>query len=87
MYQTNFIPQGWECPKCKRVYSPTTSMCAHCPTQTMTGTTSTSIQFSEFGTTGTSLTHNFESDKKSSSKTKCKICGREKWQHPISSFT
>lgn len=21
---------GWECPKCGRVYSPLTSMCAHC---------------------------------------------------------
>ena len=25
-------PQGWECPKCGRVYSPSTSMCFTCPT-------------------------------------------------------
>lgn len=24
------INQGWECPKCGRVYSPTTPMCFHC---------------------------------------------------------
>ena len=23
-------PQGWQCPICKRVYSPTTSMCWYC---------------------------------------------------------
>lgn len=25
-----FIPQGWRCPICKRVYSPTTSLCLYC---------------------------------------------------------
>ena len=24
------IPQGWQCPVCKRVYSPTTSVCSFC---------------------------------------------------------
>ena len=84
MNQISFIPQGWECPKCKRVYSPTTSMCSYCPTQTITGT---SIGIGGFGTTSTARFHNFESDKKSSSKTKCKICGLEKWQHPLISNT
>jgi RNA polymerase subunit RPABC4/transcription elongation factor Spt4 len=28
--------QGWECPKCNRVYSPTTMMCVACPVQTVT---------------------------------------------------
>ena len=85
MYSTNFIPQGWECPKCKRVYSPTTTMCAQCPIQTSTGT---SIGIAGLGTTSsTSFTHEFESDKKSSSKTKCKICGKQKWEHPNISYT
>lgn len=26
----NFAPQGWQCPICKRVYSPTTFMCYYC---------------------------------------------------------
>jgi hypothetical protein len=80
MNDFNFTPQGWECPKCKRVYSPTTSMCSHCPEYTqgvsMTGTS-----------TSTTHTHQFESDKKSSSFTKCKICGLEKWQHSLVSYT
>ena len=79
MYQTSFIPQGWECPKCKRVYSPTTSMCAHCPQHTQ-GITSS-------GTTSTANFHNFESDKKISLKTKCKICGKEAWEHPTITLT
>jgi uncharacterized OB-fold protein len=80
MFHTSFIPQGWECPKCKRVYSPTTSVCSHCPQHNQgVATTGTG--------TSTTYTHQFESDKKSSSKTKCKICGLEKWQHPLVSYT
>ena len=56
MYSTNFIPQGWECPKCKRVYSPTTTMCAHCPQKLVT-TTSTGT-----GTISTLSVHTFERD-------------------------
>lgn len=26
-----FINQGWQCPVCHRVYSPSTSMCLYCP--------------------------------------------------------
>ncbi len=33
-----FAQQGWQCPICKRVYSPTTSMCYYCGN---TGTTTT----------------------------------------------
>jgi len=84
MIQTSFIPQGWECPKCKRVYSPTTQMCSHCP-QHNQGVTSTGTTFSVG--TSTTISHVFESNKKSSSKTKCKICGLEKWQHPLVSYT
>ena len=29
-YNIDFIPQGWQCPICKRVYSPNTSMCLYC---------------------------------------------------------
>lgn len=30
MFEQNFMQQGWECPKCGRVYSPSTSMCRFC---------------------------------------------------------
>lgn len=32
------VPQGWECPKCHRVYSPSTVMCLHCPVTAYTYT-------------------------------------------------
>ena len=28
--QHQWVPQGWQCPVCKRVYSPTTTMCLYC---------------------------------------------------------
>ena len=30
MNENPFIKQGWECPKCGRIYSPSTSMCKYC---------------------------------------------------------
>jgi hypothetical protein len=83
MIQTSFISQGWECPKCKRVYSPTTPMCSHCPEHTQGYASSGS----SYTVSSITYSHEFESDKKSSSKTKCKICGLEKWQHPHISYT
>jgi uncharacterized OB-fold protein len=59
MNDFNFIPQGWECPKCKRVYSPTTIMCIACPQHTIT-TTNTPIGVGGHGVTNTS--HEFEPD-------------------------
>jgi hypothetical protein len=79
MFQTSFIPQGWECPKCKRVYSPTTSMCSHCSQHT-----------EGYATTGTTLTftHSFSSNTPNpTAKTKCSICGKQKAQHPLISYT
>ena len=32
-------PQGWQCPICGRVYSPTTPMCWYCGNQKITYTT------------------------------------------------
>ena len=29
-YNVDFTAQGWQCPICKRVYSPTTPMCYYC---------------------------------------------------------
>lgn len=41
-----FVPQGWQCPVCKRVYSPNTSMCAYCGNETWTINTATTYSMS-----------------------------------------
>lgn len=33
-----FTQQGWECPKCKKIYSPSTPMCFTCPQQSVVST-------------------------------------------------
>lgn len=37
--EINIAPQGWQCPICKRVYSPTTPMCTYCGGEQKTVTT------------------------------------------------
>jgi len=37
----NFAQQGWQCPICKRVYSPFTTMCGYCGGGTVISTGST----------------------------------------------
>ncbi|HEU4602626.1 MAG TPA: hypothetical protein VFS24_11685 [Steroidobacteraceae bacterium] len=32
-------PQGWQCPMCRRVYSPTQPMCMYCPEDAAKGPT------------------------------------------------
>ena len=95
MSEFNFTPQGWECPKCKRVYSTTTIMCIACPQHTKTITTTdlpvgTLVGEGGFGVTnGTStalMFHNFQ-EGDGTSKTKCRICGKEKFEHPNISYT
>lgn len=39
-----FIQQGWQCPICRRVYSPLTSMCLYCGTGEISTSTSTNIE-------------------------------------------
>lgn len=39
MYEYNYVPQGWQCPVCKRVYSPSVSMCMYCGNKETTGAT------------------------------------------------
>lgn len=39
MYEMpQYIPQGWQCPVCKRVYSPSVPSCYCCGAITITGT-------------------------------------------------
>lgn len=37
--QYAYVPQGWQCPVCKSVYSPTTAKCFNCPPIASSGTT------------------------------------------------
>jgi hypothetical protein len=36
-----FIQQGWECPKCHRIYSPTQSFCLYCNDKRVTYSSTT----------------------------------------------
>ena len=42
-----FAQQGWQCPICKRVYSPMTSMCYYCGNGVPYTTSSTTIDCGE----------------------------------------
>lgn len=46
-----FAQQGWQCPVCRRVYSPTTSMCYYCG------------QGETIMTTGLNIIHNMTKEK------------------------
>jgi uncharacterized OB-fold protein len=92
IHQHGFTQQGWECPKCGRVYSPTTIMCLSCP-QTVKTNTTTNTPWSTitvpnddnvFYPSGSNINLCFEftPDESTSSATKCKKCGMEKFQHP-----
>ena len=53
---TTFVQQGWECPKCGHVYSPSMVMCSYCPQQaTVTTSTGTACTC---GTTAVCPLHN-----------------------------
>lgn len=41
-----FAWQGWECPKCGRVYSPSTSMCMYCGNESVSVNTNALLDFS-----------------------------------------
>ena len=40
----DFAPQGWQCPICGRVYSPTTPMCWYCGNGETVTTTNVTIK-------------------------------------------
>lgn len=52
IYPINAAAQGWQCPICGRVYSPTTLFCLYCGNETITTTT-----------TGTDFKSNIEEEK------------------------
>jgi hypothetical protein len=64
-------------------------MCIACPQHTKTETiTDDANNLGEIAnvTNSTFSFHNFQ-EGKGTSKTKCIICGREKWQHPQIAYT
>ena len=42
-YEFQIFQQGWQCPVCKRVYSPTTQMCLYCGNGVVTTSGSTTV--------------------------------------------
>ena len=38
-----FVPKGWQCPVCRRVYSPDTPMCYYCGNEEIVTTTTFTI--------------------------------------------
>ena len=91
IYPHGFTQQGWECPKCGRVYSPTTIMCLGCPQEVKTNITTNTpwktvtIPHDISGTTThtTAICSGFLNDTVNTSSTKCMKCGLEKYLHPI----
>lgn len=91
IHQHGFTQQGWECPKCGRVYSPTTIMCLTCPqpiktnitTNTPWNTVTVPNDISGTTTHTATICSGFVPDTVNTSSTKCMKCGLEKWQHPI----
>ena len=41
------VQQGWQCPMCQHVYSPTTPMCYYCPPKTTVQTTTEKEELTE----------------------------------------
>ena len=57
MYMPDYdfnTPKGWQCPKCGRIYSPTTPMCFYCGGKTITNQTTTGTEYPKLPTVITS---------------------------------
>lgn len=44
-HSVDFAQQGWQCPVCKRVYSPFTTMCYYCGNEKQQTTTTVKTNF------------------------------------------
>ena len=47
-YNDGFVTQGWQCPVCKRVYSPTTPMCYSCGNEKIETSTTLTVNTNNF---------------------------------------
>ena len=60
-YEFNgFAQQGWQCPVCHRVYSPTTPMCYYCGNYETTTSTSMTIGNADIDIYSKYLNHNVD---------------------------
>lgn len=83
-YTKGTIQQGWECPKCGRIYSPTTPMCSHCPQKVKPSATTNNLVNRAYTSTSIGL-HNFVASQENDFK--CAICGAYESGHPTFTFT
>jgi uncharacterized OB-fold protein len=83
-YPNQTIQQGWECPKCGRIYSPTTPMCSNCPQEVTPWASTNDLVNRAYTTTSIGL-HNFVASQENPFK--CALCGTYQTSHPIFSFT
>lgn len=62
-YEGGFIPQGWQCPICKRVYAPDWPWCTVCG-QGVTVTTTTELPTNTFMEDAYKFVHDYMTGKK-----------------------
>ena len=70
-----FTPQGWECPRCHRVYSPTTPMCFTCGGEETVTTTTRTIGKTVYRHNCSDCGYRWWSENEF--ETKCKKCGND----------
>jgi hypothetical protein len=81
-YPKPTIQQGWECPKCGRIYSPTTPMCSHCPQEIKPSVSTNDLANRAYTIPGL---HNFVASQENALK--CALCGAYEKVHAIFTFT
>lgn len=59
-YENIGMPQGWQCPVCKRVYSPSTPMCYCCGGDTIASNVTTNPKEIDWKTLLTTITANVD---------------------------
>jgi hypothetical protein len=67
-YTYEYVQQGWQCPKCKVVYSPSTLACYCCTSQVKVTTSSNTTNFIFCGLCG---------EKATMLQEECLICGEQ----------
>ena len=85
-YSNQAIQQGWECPKCGRIYSPTTPMCLHCPQEIkQSGIIDTNDLVNRVSNSTSIALHYFVASQENPFK--CAMCGAYETSHSFFSFT